>query len=103
MERTVTDYLSRLKDRIYYLLVLKEREANGENIHFAEHAVAMSERMVGALTRYPALSEYDGFTDAIDAVAFCAKHDLSLQHVRTHILNSVNDVDRLIARLKEGA
>lgn len=103
MESTVTAYLSRLKDRIYYLLVLKEREANGEDIHFAEHAIAMSERMVGALARYPMLSRYDGFADAIDAVAFCAKSDLSLQHVRTHILNSVNDVDRLIARLEEDA
>lgn len=101
MESKVTDYLSRLKDRIYYLLVLKEREVNGENIHFAEHAVAMSERMIGALARYPLLGDYDGFTDAIDAVAFCATPNLSLQHVRTHILNSVNDVDRLIARLKE--
>lgn len=100
MDNAVIAYLSRLKDRIYYLLILKEREVNGEDIHFSEHAIAMSERMIGATSRYPVLNGYDGFSDAIDAISFCGKSHLSLQHVRTHILNSINDVDRLIVILE---
>lgn len=93
-------YLERLKDRIYYLLVLKERETSGEDVHFASCASITSERMIGALARYPLLRSQDAFSDAIDAVAFCAG-DVSLQHVRTHVLNTINDLDRLIARLRE--
>lgn len=43
MESAV-NYLTRLKDHIYYLLVLKEREVGGEDVHFAKHAIAMSDR-----------------------------------------------------------
>lgn len=93
-------YLIRLKDRIYYLLVLKERERDGEDSHFSECAVSTSERMIGALRRYPELKEQDAFTDAIDSLAFCAGKDVSYQHIRTHILNTINDIDRLIAKLE---
>ena len=95
------NYLARLKDRIYFLLILKEREVGGEDVHFAEHATQMAQRMVGALSRYPVLKNYDGFDDAINAVSFCAQNDISLQYVRTHILNSINDVDRLIGMLED--
>lgn len=98
MDSAVT-YLTRLKDHVYYLLVLKEREVSGENVHFAQHAIAMSERMIGAASRYPELNAHDGFSDAIDAVLFCAKDGVSLQHVRTHVLNTINDIDRLISKL----
>lgn len=96
----VTIYLARLKDRIYYLLVLKERECKGEEAHFAECAISTSERMIGALRRYPELKEQDIFTDAIDSLSFCAGDGVSFQHVRTHILNTINDIDRLITKLE---
>lgn len=100
MDSSLTSYLVRLKDRIYYLLVLREREENGFDAHFSQCAVGLSERMNGALERFPELAAYDAYTDAIDAIAFCAGKDVSLQHIRTHILNTINDIDRLIAKLE---
>lgn len=97
---SAVNYLVRLKDRIYYLLVLKEREIGGESVHFSECATSTSERMIGALSRYPQLKSQDAFIDAIDAIAFCANEGVSLQHVRTHVLNTVNDLDRLIIKLQ---
>ena len=99
METDVLGYLVRLKDRLYYLLVLREKEEHGEDMCFAKCASALSERMIGATKRFPQLKQQDGFNDAIDAIAFCSTEGVSLQHVRTHILNTINGIDMLITKL----